>query len=97
MSMRNEKEIIRTHALEKGNLETALDQAAFNGDLHGQIIAGFLNKLKEFVLDKLRQSPDRSWDVNNETLLDSPLPNYADFSFGNHRGKSNMEALQPPG
>ena len=102
MAMRNEREIIRTHALEKGNLEIALDiNFAFNGDLHGQIIAGFLNKLKEFVLDKLRQSPDRSkWDVNNETLLDSPLPNYADFSFGKMSWEKQygvgLQLQQPP-
>ena len=80
-----ERNLILDHALEnKKNLEIALDiNSAFNGDLHGQIITGFLHKLEKFVLHKLSQRHDGSqWEVNNKTLLDSPLPQYADFSFG---------------
>ena len=85
MSIRNEKKIILRHALEKENLETALDiNSAFKGDLDKKIIGGFLNKLENFVLDELRQGPDASekWCVNNDDLRKAPLRIDKRFSFG---------------
>ncbi len=101
MSMQYETEIILKHALREENLETALDiNTAFNGDLHGQIITDFLHKLEKFVLHKLSQRHDGSqWEVNNKTLLDSPLPQYADFSFGRRSWGPRCGVglqLQPP-
>ena len=85
MSIRNERDIILKHALEKENLETALDiNSAFNGDLDEEIIKGFLNKLEKFVLDELRQGPDASekWCVNNDDLRKALLKKDKRFSFG---------------
>ena len=85
MSIRNERDIILKHALEKENLETALDiNFAFNGDLDGKIIGGFLDKLEKFVLDELQQRPDASerWRVNNDDLRQAPLRIHKRFSFG---------------
>ena len=85
MSIRNERDIILKHALEKEHLETALDiNSAFNGKLNEEIIKGFLNKLENFVLDELRQGPDASekWCVNNDDLRQNPLTQDKRFSFG---------------
>ncbi len=88
MSMGNEREIILKHAQQsEENLKTALDiNTAFNGDLHGQIIVGFLNKLETFVIDELRRRSDGlEWeiviDANHKDLRHSPLKMYKRFGF----------------
>ena len=84
MSIRNERDIILKHALEKENLETALDIGFAFDDLRKKIIVGFLNKLEKFVLDELRQGPDASekWCVNNDDLRKALLKKDKRFSFG---------------
>lgn len=88
MSMGNEKKIILEHALEEKYLETALDiNSAFNGNLHGQVIVGFLNKLEKSVLAKLKQRSDGlEWvtiiDTNHRNLREFPLKQYQRFGFG---------------
>ena len=69
MSIRNERDIILKHALEKENLETALDIGFAFDDLRKKIIVGFLNKLEEFILDRL---PDAS-EWKSSTDVDAPL------------------------
>ena len=87
MSNSSERKMIVEHALEnKENLEIALDiNSAFKGELHGQIIIGFLNKLENFVLDELQQQrPDASkeWCINNDGLRQHPRKRDEQFSFG---------------
>ena len=78
MSIRNERDIILKHALEKENLETALDIGFAFDDLRKKIIVGFLNKLEEFILDRL---PDASeWKIDR-SLVDAPLDTYSFFGF----------------
>lgn len=80
MLMQNEKKIILKHALEKENLETALDiNSAFNGKLHGQIIFDFLDELKKYVLETLGDPDEREWELDKD-LVASPLD--ADKLFG---------------
>ena len=78
MAMRNEREIILEHALEKENLETALDIGFAFDDLRKKIIVGFLNKLEEFILDRLADASE--WKIDR-SLVDSPLTTYSSFGF----------------
>lgn len=90
MEMENEKETILKHAQEsEENLKIALDiNTAFNGDLDGQIIVGFLNKLGTSVLDELRRHSDdgSEWEIGidayHKDLRHDPLKMYKRFGFG---------------
>lgn len=81
-----ERNTIFNHALEnKKNLGIALDiNTAFNGlELHRRIIVQFLDKLEKFVLGKLSQRSDGSeWEVNYDSLRNSPLEKERTFGFG---------------
>ena len=77
-----ERMMILEHALEKENLETALDIGFAFDDLRERIIVGFLSKLEKSVLGILRQRRDGSeWHVSGNFRC-SPLESYASFSFG---------------
>ena len=103
MSSSNESKIILKHALEsKENLETALlINSAFNGDLRGQIIAGFLNELEKYVLAELKQRSDGlEWgtiiDTDHRDLRDVPLKRWQRFGFGKTSWKKRYGvALEP--
>ena len=95
-----ENKMILEHALaSEDNLKTALEiNSAFNGDLDRRIFVGFLDKLEEFVLDKLRQQlPDASeWEVIVVDLRRSPFDKSTDFSFGKRSwGTQYRVALEP--
>ena len=84
MSMRNEEKKILDHALEnEKNLKIALDiNSAFEGNLNKKIIKDFLNKLKDFVLDKLGDPDMSQWALTNSySLFNSPLKSEQMFGF----------------
>ena len=99
MSIRNERDIILKHALEKENLETALDiNSAFNGKLNEEIVKGFLDKFENFVLDELQQRPDApdKWFVNNDDLRQNPLKRDKRFSFGKESWEDHHGVILAP-
>ena len=98
-----ERNLIFNHALEnEKNLEIVLKiNSAFDDklELHRRIIVQFLDKLEKFVLEKLRQRPDGSeWEVNYDSLRDSPLNKnqYKTFGFGKQSwGRQYTVAIEP--
>lgn len=96
MSGSTERDTILKHALEKENLETALDiNSAFKGDLHGQIIVGFLAELKKYVLDTLGDLDEREWQLD-KNLVDSPLQAHKSFGLKKNAWNGQYAVILAP-
>ena len=87
MSIQNEREVLLQYALKsEENLKATWEiNYVFNGDLHGQIIVNFLNKLESFILDRLRQRSDWGISVSYKDLIASPLEAHKAFGFSKTR------------
>ncbi|MCY4614658.1 MAG: PD-(D/E)XK nuclease family protein [Nitrospira sp.] len=79
MSNSSERDIILKHVLSNSeNLETTLDIGFAFNELRKRIIVGFLDKLEEFILDRLADASE--WKIDR-SLVDSPLTTYSWFGF----------------
>ena len=102
MSGLSDRDILLEHALSnQKNLEIMLNINFELDELRKRIITGFLDKLEEFVLDKLKPRSDSSeWeiviDADHRNLRESPLEKCLRFGFGKNSWENQYGvALEP--